>query len=616
MSAARLARTPAVTRVLAAALVLAASVTYFGHVFQAPGGAWRTAGLGDWVDPYFINGLLEQLTFCLRHFCNPASPPMFFPATDTLGYSHGLVLFAPIYAVARLFLPPFLAYTVMLFVVMEAGVLCLYAVCRRFLRLTFIESVVMTTAFATSPNVINLSLGTWAQRASVFLIPPMLWLGLVSMRRRGWQGTAGLWLAGFLGASLLTQDAYTGLFAVLVSGCLGLGYWLIGRRARMPVRLWLQRKPAPDLSSPRRRGAAVAVTIAALGFAWTSVSLPGPLRFEFSSHHHHWERPAVVTALAVLAWLLLRGGVHTKIRWRVAAISRRTWGPAAGAAAGLAVFGAIYVPSFLQNGGFPEDQLLGSLARLQTSQLTTLPFQAMFPYPSARSFVLALAVAGLTWLPWFRTARVIRLGTLWVALVALGVVLVAVQLNGFSLWLDVLAPLPGFSAIRDPGRIVYVFELAAAISGGVLLASLPRERPLRAMLTMLFGVFVVADVSRATFVYRRPIAVFDRYVSAPIAVDATCRSFFIRGASTAYMSRTDNMWSLYANDAAFIATAHGLPTLNGYSALVPPDWNLANPEDGGYLDAVDRWIALHHLQGVCALDIDARTMTPYTPGAR
>ena len=42
------------------------------------------------------------------------------------------------------------------------------------------------------------------------------------------------------------------------------------------------------------------------------------------------------------------------------------------------------------------------------------------------------------------------------------------------------------------------------------------------------------------FDYERPLALFDRWVAAPIAVDARCRSFFMRGASAEYMSRSPN----------------------------------------------------------------------------
>jgi hypothetical protein len=73
------------------------------------------------------------------------------------------------------------------------------------------------------------------------------------------------------------------------------------------------------------------------------------------------------------------------------------------------------------------------------------------------------------------------------------------------------------------------------------------------------------------------------------------------------------MWSLYGVDAMFISLAHSIPTLNGYSAWEPAGWQLANPQEPTYLAAVDRWIEQNSLRNVCMLDIEKRTMTPYSP---
>jgi hypothetical protein len=108
--------------------------------------------------------------------------------------------------------------------------------------------------------------------------------------------------------------------------------------------------------------------------------------------------------------------------------------------------------------------------------------------------------------------------------------------------------------------------------------------------------------------YARPVALFHRWVEAPIAVDPGCRSFYVKRASAAYTSRSDNMWSLYAGDAMFISLRVGLPTLNGYSAWGPAGWELTNPQEPAYPEKVQRWIKRNNLKGVCELDIEARTM--------
>jgi hypothetical protein len=113
------------------------------------------------------------------------------------------------------------------------------------------------------------------------------------------------------------------------------------------------------------------------------------------------------------------------------------------------------------------------------------------------------------------------------------------------------------------------------------------------------------------FAYERPIEAFERWVDYPIAVDPACRSFFIKKASAAYMSRSAHMGGLYGTDAEFIAMKYAVPTLNGFSAWEPSDWHLRDPLIPDYRSGTDDWIARNHLYGVCELDIDRRTMTPY-----
>ena len=92
----------------------------------------------------------------------------------TLGYSHALILYVPFYVAMRLFVHPFPAYSLALAAVMETGIVCLYLLLRRRFHLPFLESLLLTVFFFTSPNVVNGGVSVWSQRASVFLIPPIL----------------------------------------------------------------------------------------------------------------------------------------------------------------------------------------------------------------------------------------------------------------------------------------------------------------------------------------------------------------------------------------------------------------------------------------------------------
>ena len=170
------------------AMIFSLVVAYFTYVFQITNGSFFNSSLGDWVDPYFINYLLEHWYHALSTLSDPFSPPMFYPAQKTIGYSHSLILYAPFYVPLRVFFHPFQAYSLSLLVVIETGIICLYIVLRRFLQLTFVESLLLTVLFFSSPNVINGTIGVWSQRASVFLVPPMLLLILLSWRGRPGRG--------------------------------------------------------------------------------------------------------------------------------------------------------------------------------------------------------------------------------------------------------------------------------------------------------------------------------------------------------------------------------------------------------------------------------------------
>jgi hypothetical protein len=230
-----------------------------------------------------------------------------------------------------------------------------------------------------------------------------------------------------------------------------------------------------------------------------------------------------------------------------------------------------------------------------------------------RSFELVGLASVLLWLPWFHVPRAIRFSALWVLLASVGAQLIPASINGWSIWMMTFAHLPGLAAIRDPSRIGPLYDLGAVLVTGSLLSRLPRASGLRIGVVGVALLLLATDWNRTVFSYGRPISVFREWVEAPIAIDPSCRSFFVEGASDRYMSRSGHMWTLYGVDAMFISLNHSIPTLNGYSAWNPADWHLANPQEPEYADDVRRWIAAHDLKDTCALDIEARTMGPYRP---
>jgi hypothetical protein len=62
-------------------------------------------------------------------------------------------------------------------------------------------------------------------------------------------------------------------------------------------------------------------------------------------------------------------------------------------------------------------------------------------------------------------------------------------------------------------------------------------------------------------------------------------------------------------DAMLVALQRGRPTINGYSGLFPPRWNLFDTKDAAYERHVAEWIARRKLEAVCRVDIEHGTWT-------
>ena len=554
--------TIAMSKLFRASVVAALSLSYLAYVFHIFSPAFWHSGLGDWMDPYFINFLLEHWHHSLWHLTDPSSPPMYYPARHTLGYSHGLILYAPFYLAVRPLLHPFIAYNVALVLVMETGIVCLYLLFRRFANLSALEAIVLTAFFCTSQNVINGGTAIWSQRASVFLIPPILLL-MTSPR------LVAAFLSGLLAALLLTQDYPTAVFAVVVFG--------LTLSVPLFVTVW------KNTDRITRALLIAMVLVIAWGFY---ISISGGIDVRILGLRiasSEWARPLLI-AIGLGAVVLLRN---------VRRVTPRSVAFAIGALIGVIVFLCIYLPAYRERHEFPEREILNQLSTSLNARDVMRPF-------------MLLVILILAWLPWFKIDRKARFATIWFLIVSAIAFLVPLRFGDFSLWRLLFEPLPGFAAVRDPKRIIYLYELAIVL--GVAALMMRSAARFRTVVVAIALVLIATNWNRETFAFERPTAVYDTWVAAPIDIDPSCRSFFIKGASVDYMSRSPNMWMLYGIDSMFVAARHSIPTLNGYSAWGPMDWELGNPQEASYPDRVENWIRRNGLTDVCAFDIERRTM--------
>ena len=614
-------------------LVLGVVSAYFAGVFQLRTGAPLRAGLGDWIDPYFINSLLEHWYHSLVTLSDPFAPLQFYPAR-TLGYSHGLILYAPFYVALRPFLHPFLAETGALALVLIVGSFCLFHLFRRRLGLSFVEAALLSAAFWSSKNVINATTGIWAQRASVFLIPTVACMGVAAARGAptGWK-VALAWFTGLTALLLFTQDFYSACLALVVIALLLAGTPLfVPDEMGQAAKLLVDGLATPKTTAPPPSQWWIAMA-AVLGAGAVLVWIHPVERIEIagvrvSAHdyeHSLWLAAAILAWYVSRRWHLVRrliGGARALVGSPIARrlgdrIARERWrlGAAAlGAAMATAIFLGIYLGSFLEHPRFSSDELDHFLKATNSSVWTNpWPLAASSPFRTRRPFALVLAVCVAAWLPGSRVGRRAQRYAIWLFGAATLIYLIPWRSSG--VWKFVFAPWPGLGAIRDPIRIIESFDLAVVVVAALYLAGHRSSSTLRVVVGAALIALLAFDWNDEAFGFQRSVAAFDAAVEAPITIDPSCRSFFLTSNASALARSSGNTTALYGGDGLFIATKYGIPALNGYSAWEPPGWRLRQPLDVDYLKGVEDWITMYDLRGVCALDLDGRTMVPYRSAA-
>ena len=154
-------------------------------------------------------------------------------------------------------------------------------------------------------------------------------------------------------------------------------------------------------------------------------------------------------------------------------------------------------------------------------------------YRDARTFQLVFLIGILALIPFFRVPARTRRYVLWFLLVSTIVVLVAVRFDGVlgsrsvSLWKGLFAWLPGFGAIRDPKRIIYAYELAAALVMGLPGRSAEAFGPPRLRRRAL-AILIVRRIAR--WHSERSRTVFDRW-SPPDRDRSSCEASSSGGSS-------------------------------------------------------------------------------------
>ena len=185
--------------------------------------------------------------------------------------------------------------------------------------------------------------------------------------------------------------------------------------------------------------------------------------------------------------------------------ARKWWHFGTGALLGGLVFVWIYGGAYLEHRAFPEAQLVDAAVtgRSFNADSVTSPLKEFFAYQSLSSFAIALVIALLALVPGAGATRTMRIFALWGLAISIAVLLIPVRLGEFSLWMSVVAPLPGFAAIRDPTRIIYVYELAVVFGAALFMSRFARGAPVRLAVSLTLLLVLVSQRRYRETHYRR-----------------------------------------------------------------------------------------------------------------
>lgn len=495
--------------------------------------------------------------FIAGHWSNLGSAPgwnelgIFFPAPDTLGYSDTLFL----YGVAEVPMQLLGINPNYLFqFALILGSAAGYASCVAFLRMG--PRAPWPVAIAGSLVIVfsnGLALGSiHPQLLTIQLVPVAALFSLLTWRARSRLAQA-LWgiAAGAAVGLILYSAFYIGWF-LLIALVLGIPLtWL--------VRRFVHLRPIPWRELVMRAWPPV------VGFAITLV-------------------PFVLTYLPIL-----RQGTADKSLDVVAdfALSVRQlfgvsgenflWGNAAGAL-------------------IPQDQL----NVIETSMAPTY-------------FLLLTASAAGIW-GLVRLRQLNAWAIVGLVSVAIGLFMWIIPLNdgGLFLWKYTLYNVPGGVAIRSIGRIELMASLLLAFGLALLLTEFLKLKSKRSKsLLAVLGLGLVLLVGeQINVITSQQLDVARLDVLQAIAVPEACKSFVITTPSVAsnpsYLSQTE---------AATISRANSVPTWNGYSGGVPPQWKPfwgREPGTPSYRAAVLEWGTVNDLFDTsCGLDLaNKRWMSP------
>jgi len=180
--------------------------------------------------------------------------------------------------------------------------------------------------------------------------------------------------------------------------------------------------------------------------------------------------------------------------------------------------------------------------------------------------------------------------------------------NDWSPWQFVYAYVPGGQVVRAVARYALMLALPMAIAFAFLIDFLIDKISHRRHATVLFVLLFVFTAFGVEEQFARKegsggfsVSAENRYLhKLASSLPDNCSSFYVGLEPPTLHPQLE-----YQLDAMYVSLLKGVPTLNGYSGSLPPNFGLYEVEDPQYENNVKQWISDHRISGnVCRLFID------------
>jgi hypothetical protein len=519
---------------------------------------------GDRGDARFVVFLHEHVFRWLHGGAPLLTPPFFFDQTKTLGYSDAFLLDQLIYAPLRLLgVEPMLATSLIAVILSPVAFLFLYLFLRRLAISVPLAS--FGALIFTFPNNLFLKSGH-LQHFAVYYIPVIVYCGSVAVsdvhRRPGRAYLFGAFAAGLYGL-LFSTGYYMAWFfglGLLISAPIVIGI------AWPQVKAWWSARPSRVLGLGLLAGLSLIAALSVFAVIYEPVLATGATR-GFGEYRIFAETPIdlVNVGLQNLVWSGL-------IRWLHLIPDSRL--------------------------GFGEVSIaLTPVVQILVVASAVLAFRPrLWPATDSGRLARALVIAG--------------------ASVCVLIYLLTVKTHNHSLFRILYDVVPGAKAIRVGYRGMVVANLFAVTAIGLAFDRVIRlswqepRAPFRVLrlgaVTAVLALAAVEQVNlaQAAFLSRK----FERQHLAGISkAPGDCRTFY------AAPEPQRNPFEVQI-DAIMVAQTQHLPTINGYSGLLPPSWDFFDTNAADYEQRAVRWAVNRGIaDGLCRVDVESGSWTALVP---